>query len=309
MLTLVDTVADSMTGYTKLFGSIVLSTIWREPSHIRIVWITMLALADKRGIVEGSVPGLADMCRVTVDECREALEKLAGPDPDSRTKDHEGRRITAIGGGWLLINHSKYRAKLNQDERREYLRVKQQECRAKKSQQGVNNRRELSTASTQPEAAPAPEADALAERESGAPGRYAERPSRQEVQAYASMIGLAPWKADDWFDEMEGCGWRDHNNRDVVAWQSVLTRVRTKWELDGRPTGPPARKQARAIEGGVSPAELIVRQKELDAIGAKIQSIRSGYDSHHGYTSADKVQLDKLYHRQRELRKILGWKI
>jgi uncharacterized phage protein (TIGR02220 family) len=137
----------SMTGYTKLFGSIVLSTIWREPNHVRIVWITMLALADKRGIVEGSVPGLADLCRVSVDECREALAKLKAPDPDSRTKAEGGRRILEVEGGWQLVNHAKYRAKLNQDERTEYLRIKKQESR-------VNKRRELSTPSTQPEAAP-----------------------------------------------------------------------------------------------------------------------------------------------------------
>jgi len=141
----------TMTGYTKLFGSIVLSTIWREPNHIRIVWITMLALADKRGIVEGSVPGLADLCRVSVGECREALEKLMAPDPDSRTKAEGGRRILEVEGGWQLVNHAKYRAKLNQDERKEYLRIKKQESR-------VNKRRELSTPSTQPEAAPEAEA-------------------------------------------------------------------------------------------------------------------------------------------------------
>ncbi len=32
--------------YTKLFHSIVTSTIWRETDPTRIVWITMLALAE-----------------------------------------------------------------------------------------------------------------------------------------------------------------------------------------------------------------------------------------------------------------------
>lgn len=120
-----------MTGYTKLFGSIVASTIWREPHTIRIVWITMLAMANKTGTVEASVPGLADLARVTLDECKEALEALMQPDEYSRTPGNEGRRIQPVDGGWLILNHAKYRAKMGADEKREYFRLKKQEQRQK----------------------------------------------------------------------------------------------------------------------------------------------------------------------------------
>ncbi len=120
-----------MAGYTKLFSSILASTIWRAPDKTRIVWITLLAMADQHGIAEGSVPGLADFARVSVDECRGALAELMAPDPDSRTPDWDGRRIEPVDGGWLLLNHGKYRAKMNADERREYNRKKQAERRAK----------------------------------------------------------------------------------------------------------------------------------------------------------------------------------
>ena len=73
-----------------------------------------------------------------------------------------------------------------------------------------------------------------------------ERPSLQEVLDYAVIAGLAPWKATDWFREMEGCGWMDHNRRPIVSWKPVLARVRTKWEADGRPNGPPARVKKSA---------------------------------------------------------------
>ena len=150
----------SMSGYTKLFSSILASTIWREDDKTRIVWITLLAMADKNGVAEGSVPGLADFARVSVDDCRAAIEKLSSPDIDSRTPDFDGRRIKAVDGGWQLLNHAKYRAKLNADERREYLRQKQAEFRAKpKIKQAcqqvstsVNNGQQVSTLSTQAEA-------------------------------------------------------------------------------------------------------------------------------------------------------------
>lgn len=144
-----------MTGYTKLFGSIIASTIWRESKETKIVWITMLAMANKNGMVEASVPGLADFARVTIEECEVALKTLLSPDSYSRTQDFNGRRIESRDGGWLVLNHAKYRAKMSLDERREYLRVKQAEHRLKDVNTvstNVNNVNSASTLSTQSEA-------------------------------------------------------------------------------------------------------------------------------------------------------------
>ena len=122
-----------MEGYTKLFSSIITSTIWREDDKTRILWITMLALRNSRNIVEGSIPGLADMARMTIAECEAALAKLLAPDAYSRTKDNDGRRIAAVDGGWLILNGEKYREKQNEDERREYFRLAQQRHREKQA--------------------------------------------------------------------------------------------------------------------------------------------------------------------------------
>ena len=115
------------------------STIWREPDSTRIVWITMLALSDKHGVVEASVPGLADLSRVSEPATRRALAVLTAPDPDSRSLDEDGRRIVAVDGGWLLVNHAKYRAKMNRDARRNYLTKKKQESRARQKARDVVN--------------------------------------------------------------------------------------------------------------------------------------------------------------------------
>src|SRR3990167_8495528 len=104
-------------GYTKLFSSIIGSTIWREPDHVRIVWITMLALKDRFDVVEASLPGLADFARVSLEQCQAALRVLSEPDEYSRTKTNEGRRIQAMEGGWYVLNGEKYRQKMNEDER------------------------------------------------------------------------------------------------------------------------------------------------------------------------------------------------
>ena len=109
-----------MAGYTKLFSSILTSTIWSESKDTRILWITMLAMADKYGRVEASIPGLAQLARLSIAEIESAIHVLENPDEYSRTTENQGRRIKSIEGGWLILNHDKYRNKLNADQIREY---------------------------------------------------------------------------------------------------------------------------------------------------------------------------------------------
>jgi hypothetical protein len=120
-----------MAGYTKLFNSILDSTIWQESNATRLLWITMLAMSNKSGAVQASVPGLARRAGIELGECERGLLCLESPDPYSRTPDHEGRRIRCVDGGWELLNHAKYRDLLSLEERREYNKKKQAEWRAK----------------------------------------------------------------------------------------------------------------------------------------------------------------------------------
>jgi len=128
-----------MAGYTKLFNSILASTIWRSDDKTRIVWITLLAMADKDGICEGSIPGLADLARVSVEDCEAALAELMAPDKYSRTTEYEGRRIEPVDGGWLLLNHAKYRAKMSEDDIREKNRQRQAKWREKHKSNASSN--------------------------------------------------------------------------------------------------------------------------------------------------------------------------
>lgn len=108
-----------MPNYTKLFSSIVTSTIWSEDDKTRVLWITMLAICDQHGEIHASIPGLARIAGISVPDCEAALAKFLSPDGYSRTKDHEGKRIAEIPGGWELLNHAKYRklaSKIDKDE-------------------------------------------------------------------------------------------------------------------------------------------------------------------------------------------------
>jgi hypothetical protein len=120
-----------MNGYTKLFSSIVSSTIWQEDLATKVVWITLLALSDSDGTVEGSIPGLAHIAGVSLEECERALITLQRPDKYSRTPDNDGRRIEAIEGGWFILNRVKYRDLIPEERRRERDRIRQQRRRKK----------------------------------------------------------------------------------------------------------------------------------------------------------------------------------
>lgn len=232
-----------MSGYTKLFGSIIASTIWSADDCTRIVWITMLASATADGIVEASVPGLAVLARVSVEKCREAIANLEAPDADSRTKEFEGRRITPIDGGWKLLNYAKYRSKMNSEERREYWR----KWKADKRKEG-----KVSTICPQspPEIPLGPhiaEADAEAsavqlplgsdasqkdtpiDSTGGTGGRVRANPSRrafqkpslEEVKLAMAKAGLPEEEAQGFVDFYESNGWRVSKNP-MVSWRGAI---------------------------------------------------------------------------------------
>ena len=149
-----------MSGFTKLFSTIIHSTVWREDMHVKVVWVTMLAMADRNGCVFASIPGLADAAKVSLPQCLDALEKLSSPDEYSRTKDHEGKRIAVCDGGWELLNYQKYRETRNSEERRIQNREAVRRHRTSKTIT-VSRRKQCKPVSAQAEA----EAEAEAKRE------------------------------------------------------------------------------------------------------------------------------------------------
>lgn len=98
-----------MTHFVKLYSSILDSTIWAEPAPTVKVWLTLLAMADANGFVDGAMLGVMRRAIVSREECETAIRVLESPDPDSKTPDHEGRRIERVEGGWKILNHRKYR--------------------------------------------------------------------------------------------------------------------------------------------------------------------------------------------------------
>ena len=128
--------------YTKLFSSIVTSSLWSEDSDTCKLWVTMMALADKNGEVQGTVPGLARVASLSIPAVEEGINKFSSPDKYSRTPDDDGRRIEGIDGGWILLNHGKYRDMASREESKRSNAIRQQRFRDKKARNAVGHERE-----------------------------------------------------------------------------------------------------------------------------------------------------------------------
>lgn len=106
--------------FVKLFQGILDSSVWGEDSDVRIVWITLLAMADEKGDIHASVPGLARRAVVSVETVERALARFMSPDAYSRTPTDDGRRLVPMQGGWHLVNYEMYRSLRDKAARSEY---------------------------------------------------------------------------------------------------------------------------------------------------------------------------------------------
>jgi hypothetical protein len=122
--------------YTKLFSSIVTSSIWTESDKVRIVWITILATCDMHGEIQASIPGLARIAGVSVEDCEQAIAVLTSPDPYSRTPTDQGRRLEPIDGGWAVVNHAKYRAMCSDEDKKQKNAERQRRYRERQARNG-----------------------------------------------------------------------------------------------------------------------------------------------------------------------------
>jgi hypothetical protein len=240
--------------FTKLFSTITDSSIWSEDSDTKVVWVTMLAMANANGKVFASILGIAKRANVSLEKTEEALKKFQLPDKYSRSKDFEGRRIELIDGGWQLLNYVKYRKVRQEDERREYQR---NYWHKRKTQQKLNNTQQTQPNSTHAEAEAEAEAeeDKDKEKEQQSPAGFESiklsnhpktpipinplthpKPVRSKSSYEDTALGRR-WKLD--FKASTGHEYQWGGRRDDLAAQKIYDRpegweVILTWAVGGR---------------------------------------------------------------------------
>ncbi len=118
--------------YAPLDSQSLFSTAFRAGPLEWAVWTAILAAKDQDGFVSISPDALAALWTCDVGPIQKAWDVHASPDPKSKNKEYEGRRIIPMDDGrWLVVSHEYYRDKHREAARKEASRVAKARQRAK----------------------------------------------------------------------------------------------------------------------------------------------------------------------------------
>lgn len=119
--------------YAKIFASMwdgTLGSRWEAWT----TFVYLLANCDRDGFLEIHPVQIAARSGLPLEVVELGLAILEAPDPESRSPEHEGRRIERIDEhrrwGWRILNHKKYRDIKNLEEVRADQRARQARSRA-----------------------------------------------------------------------------------------------------------------------------------------------------------------------------------
>jgi len=180
--------------FGKLFASMYDGTLASNgPWQALVTFQQLIILADQEGNIDMTPQAVARRTSLPLEIIQRGIEELAKPDPMSRTPDEEGRRIVLLeehrSWGWRIVNYQKYRELRKAEDRREYLRVKQQESRERRGMSTrVNTRSTKINTSTDAEAEVEVEAEAEAGNTSATRKRAAPVPALTVVDLEAKGL-------------------------------------------------------------------------------------------------------------------------
>src|SRR5690348_13980992 len=104
--------------FGKSFQSMYTGSMFGAGPTVFAVWGWIFTHACKSR-VEVNPKLLAPMLGTTVEDVERAIKWLCAPDPNSRHKEHEGRRMIKEGAyQYFLPTHQIYRSIRNEDDRR-----------------------------------------------------------------------------------------------------------------------------------------------------------------------------------------------
>lgn len=125
--------------FGKFFASTFTGSMVGSGLNVFAVWGYVIANTRQDGTVEINPPIVAAVLGCAVGEVTAALDVLTSPDPDSRSKKEEGRRLIQQAAFLYSVpTYADYRAIRDDDGRKEYMRQYMQGYRDKKKAVNVN---------------------------------------------------------------------------------------------------------------------------------------------------------------------------
>lgn len=251
--------------YAKLDTGILDSTLWVDRDG-RDVFLTALLMAQPRevrqptpavavrdleptgfvvppgwyGHVDAAGVGILKRAAVVdIEAGMAALERLGAPDLESRTLDHEGRRLVRVNGGWLVLNFMAYRDKDHTGAER----ARRYRDRKKAAEAEDPSRRDVTLQGRDVTQADADaDADAKDQKPEPSPGKPASPvcPQADIVALYHAILpegrGVRAWtgKREAWLKAR----WRESKERQSLAWWTAyFQHVRNSDFLMGKVAG------------------------------------------------------------------------
>jgi hypothetical protein len=172
---------------------------------------------NRYGQVYGTDAALARRFNVTSEQLQTAFDILASPDPNSTTKDEDGRRIVRISANlWQIVNYTYYRGMKDPEEEREKTRLRVAKHRAaKRDCNGGNGSVTNSSDNAEAEA----EAEAKGEGETRARKRFTP-PTLDEIRTHVTEKGYT-FDPETFHAYYETSGWKLANGNPMKSWTSA----------------------------------------------------------------------------------------
>jgi hypothetical protein len=109
-----------MNTWCPLFSKIVDSSVWTEALHVRVVFVTMLALKDADHCCRYNAFALGRRANIPEKDVIDALRVLSSPDKSRlEPQPFDGRRIEKTQDGWLILNGELYHKMMQQVNRKQ----------------------------------------------------------------------------------------------------------------------------------------------------------------------------------------------
>lgn len=122
--------------YGKAYEAMYAGSMVGAGLNVFAVWNYIIAKCHF-GVIELNPKLLHAILGGKLEEVVEAIEYLSRPDPDSRSKDEDGRRIVKEGQfQYRVVNWEAYQRMRREEDLREYNRLKQADYRRKKKEKG-----------------------------------------------------------------------------------------------------------------------------------------------------------------------------
>ena len=182
--------------YGKIFASTFTGSMFGAGPETFAVWSYVIA-NTVAGVVELNPEYLGHVIGMPPGKIEAVIEKLCSPDPRSRNKDHDGRRLIREGQfQYVVPSHETYREIRTEDSRREYQRRWVKEKRGKEKREVTDpvdidsSRHDLDTST---------------------PAYASESEISDPDQTRSTTGAKSAWTPHEWWTKF-GAAWREHYN-------------------------------------------------------------------------------------------------